>query len=112
MADFKPDDYSEVHNARVEYMRIGSLAHDNRGFFTIGFDGGGWGQGCSPAFTPEILDLIIDVCGVDDLQRCIGRYVRVCWATPLRGSGPSIAAFAHITDDTKIVALAPPRGGS
>jgi hypothetical protein len=75
----RPDvaDDIEYENARISDIRIGTGAHDGRGFFTISFDGEGWCQSASPLFTRDAVDQIIAVAGAADLLRCIGRIVRV-----------------------------------
>ena len=83
----------EYENAEVGPVRIGTGAHDGRGFFSVQMLGESWGQGLSLRFTQADVDCFISVCGAGDLMSCTGCYVRVGRED---GRGPILAVIPLI----------------
>lgn len=94
-----PPSTTIIENAKVDRITIGTGAHDGRGFFTIGFCGGGWAQSVCPSLNREWIDAFIRICGRGDLFSCTGALVRIAWREPIRGSATMIAAVKHILED-------------
>jgi hypothetical protein len=106
----KVEDYL-TENAVVDSVNVGSLVHDGRAFFSLGFSGSCWGQGATPGWDrhahdgfTKLVDGIVRACDATDLAACKGKYVRVL---RLKEGGP-IVGIAHIVDDAKVVSFLTP----
>ena len=67
----------DTDNAKVTHINIGTMHHDGRGFASIIFDGGGWGQGAGFNMDAATIDGLIAACGAANLFDCIGKYCQV-----------------------------------
>lgn len=93
--------YDCLKNAKVISVSVGTHAHDGRGFFSIGLEGKGWGQGTTLRWDQGTVDKLIEVCGSSDLFSCKGALVRVCY----KDRYEPIQALAHILDETKVLVI-------
>lgn len=96
---------AHVENARVERISVGSNYHDGRGFFTVMFEGGSWGQGCNPKWDRETIDRLISVCGRQELFGCLNAPVRI--GRIGRGTASMICIVAPLIKDDPVLVLRP-----
>lgn len=84
-------------NAKVIGVRVGSMAHDYRGFASVYFEFAGGQQGIDLRWDPKSIDLFLSVLGKEDLCNCLGAYVRIGKPSPMG----LIHELRNIIDDDK-----------